>query len=136
MCKSIELLNQMKALGAELVGQFKYLQKELGRCERIRQDILHKIENSEDLNSSVSYNYTKALNIISKHRRKIKNELTAIESHMKALGNYYLTAGASLGDIENRYDELSSKTGADYQPRVLKLDDNILQQVKEICGIE
>ena len=27
MCKSIELLSQMKSLGAELVGQFEYLKK-------------------------------------------------------------------------------------------------------------
>ena len=58
VCKSIELLNQMKSLGAELVKQFDYLQKELKRCERIRQDILHKIENSDDLNAPNSYNYT------------------------------------------------------------------------------
>lgn len=136
MCKSIELLSQMKSLGAELVGQFEYLKKELGKCERIRQDILHKIESIEDLNASASYNYTKALNIISKHRRKIKNELVAIEPYMKALGNYHKTAGATLGNIEIRYQTLSSKTGADYEPRVLNLNDNILTQVKEICGIE
>ena len=94
VCKSIELLNQMKSLGAELVKQFDYLQKELKRCERIRQDILHKIENSDDLNAPNSYNYTKALKVISQYRRKIKNELSAIEPHMEVLGKHYRVAGS------------------------------------------
>ena len=136
MCKSIELLNQMKSLGAELVKQVEYLQKELKRCERIRQDILHKIENSENLNASNSYNYTKALKVISQYRRKIKNELLAIEPHVNTIGKHYTMAGSALGAVQKNYKELSNKTGADYQPRVLKLDDNILTQVKEICGIE
>ena len=136
MCKSIELLNQMKSLGAELVKQVEYLQNELKRCERIRQDILHKIENSENLNASNSYNYTKALKVISQYRRKIKNELLAIEPHVNTIGKHYIMAGSALGTVQKNYKELSNKTGADYQPRVLKLDDNILTQVKEICGIE
>lgn len=136
MCKSIELLNQMKSLGAELVKQVEYLQNELKQCERIRQDILHKIENSENLNASNSYNYTKALKVISQYRRKIKNELLAIEPHVNTIGKHYTMAGSALGTVQKNYKELSNKTGADYQPRVLKLDDNILTQVKEICGIE
>ena len=136
MCKSIELLNQMKSLGAELVKQVEYLQKELKRCERIRQDILHKIENSENLNASNSYNYTKALKVISQYRRKIKNELLAIEPHMNAIGRHYTMAGSALGTVQKRYKELSNKTGADYKARELNLDDNILAQVKDYCGVE
>lgn len=136
MCKSIELLNQMKSLGAELVKQVEYLQKELKRCERIRQDILHKIENSENLNASSSYNYTKALKVISQYRRKIKNELLAIEPHMNAIGRHYTMAGSALGTVQKSYKELSNKTGADYKARELNLDDNILAQVKDYCGVE
>ena len=136
MCKSIELLNQMKSLGAELVKQVEYLQNELKRCERIRQDILHKIENSENLNASNSYNYTKALKVISQYRRKIKNELLAIEPHMNAIGRHYAMAGSALGTVQKSYKELSNKTGADYKARELNLDDNILAQVKDYCGVE
>lgn len=136
MCKSIELLNQMKSLGAELVKQVEYLQNELKRCERIRQDILHKIENSENLNASNSYNYTKALKVISQYRRKIKNELLAIEPHMNAIGRHYAMAGSALGTVQKGYKELSNKTGADYKARELNLDDNILAQVKDYCGVE
>ena len=136
MCKSIELLNQMKSLGAELVKQVEYLQNELKRCERIRQDILHKIENSENLNASNSYNYTKALKVISQYRRKIKNELLAIEPHMNAIGRHYAMAGSALGTVQKGYKELSNKTGADYKARELNLDDNILEKVKDYCGVE
>ena len=136
VCKSIELLNQMKSLGAELVKQFDYLQKELKRCERIRQDILHKIENSDDLNAPNSYNYTKALKVISQYRRKIKNELSAIEPHMNTIGKHYTMAGSTLGTVQKSYKELSNKTGADYKARELNLDDNILAQVKDYCGVE
>ena len=136
MCKSIELLNQMKSLGAELVKQVEYLQNELKQCERIRQDILHKIENSENLNASNSYNYTKALKVISQYRRKIKNELLAIEPHMNAIGRHYAMAGSALGTVQKGYKELSNKTGADYKARELNLDDNILAQVKDYCGVE
>lgn len=136
MCKSIELLNQMKSLGAELVKQVEYLQNELKQCERIRQDILHKIENSENLNASNSYNYTKALKVISQYRRKIKNELLAIEPHMNAIGRHYAMAGSALGTVQKSYKELSNKTGADYKARELNLDDNILAQVKDYCGVE
>ena len=136
MCKSIELLNQMKSLGAELVKQVEYLQNELKQCERIRQDILHKIENSENLNASNSYNYTKALKVISQYRRKIKNELLAIEPHMNAIGRHYAMAGSALGTVQKSNKELSNKTGADYKARELNLDDNILAQVKDYCGVE
>lgn len=136
MCKSVELLTQMKALGAELAEQFNHLQKELKRCERIRQDILHKIENSDDINAPMSYNYTKALKIISQYRRKIKNELTAIEPYMSAIGKHYVMAGSVLGNVQKGYNELSNKTGADYRSRELNLDENILMQVKEYCGVE
>lgn len=136
MCKSVELLTQMKTLGAELAEQFNYLQKELKRSERIRQDILHKIEGSNDLNAPMSYNYTKALKIVSQYRRKIKNELVTIEPHMKAMVKYYTTTGAVLGDVQKKHNELSNKTGADYQARELNLSDNILLQVKEYCGVE
>ena len=126
----------MKSLGAELVKQVEYLQNELKQCERIRQDILHKIENSENLNASNSYNYTKALKVISQYRRKIKNELLAIEPHMNAIGRHYAMAGSALGTVQKSYKELSNKTGADYKARELNLDDNILAQVKDYCGVE
>lgn len=136
MCKSRELLSQMQKLGAELVAQYNYLKTELARCEYVRQDILHKIEGGSDLTSALSYNYAKSLKLISERRRELKNELKAIEPHMKSLTNYYLTSGAVLGQVEKEYDKLANRTIANYCPRVLNLDDNILVQVKEFCGVE
>lgn len=139
--------NNAKDLAIELENvilkindQYNETVKEESRIDSIRDDIFHHIENNT-FNASQGYKYTKALQLIAKERRVIKQEratLQCLQNSLSPMQNKILDISKkaiNIYEIKNKQIERGSEG---YSPRVIKsIDKNdILNQVLQILNSE
>lgn len=79
MCKALEISSNILKYLSETETILKTLKLELKKCDLMRQDILHIIETS-NFSAFEGYRLCKVLKDISTQRRKIKNELSILDS--------------------------------------------------------
>ena len=75
MCKSLELIEQLKQSIQEIADHKTLLNNQLSTVDKKVSDILHYIELSENLNSVQGYNAYKLLREVTRERREIKNKI-------------------------------------------------------------
>lgn len=100
-----------------LPKEIEYLEKELIKCDNERQDLLHYVELGK-FNAYEGYKIAKDLQLVSRKRRKIKDELDVMQTAWSKLngklGNLNILNEA-IGDVRKT---LKQKENRYYKPRI------------------
>ncbi|MGL5717119.1 MAG: hypothetical protein ACRCX2_29145 [Paraclostridium sp.] len=138
MCKAKELALELESVVLRIQDEFKESTKELQRLDLMKEDVLHHMENN-NFNANQGYKYAKALQVISKERRIVKNEYVVLHSlnqRIESLNDKILKVASNTLKQHKKVKHIYSKGHDAYTPRIIKsLDKNdVLNQVIEILN--
>ena len=124
MCKSLELIEQLKKSIQEISDHKHYLNNQLSTVDKKVSDILHYIELSENLNSVQGYNAYKLLREVTRERREIKNkidEMNYLNQYMvqKSLAELTALDKVSANVTKVHTKNISEDSTKRYEVRVL-----------------
>lgn len=127
MCKALSCSEQLSNVISSARDDFDSLNHRLSVLDKMQQDILHTIENTNSIDLYEGWKLTKSLQEIRRERRKIKNELETMVILIRDLGHLKKTKSK----VEQKETELNNrlkKTNKGYKMRVLKSTEDILIQ--------
>ncbi|WP_207745431.1 hypothetical protein [Clostridium sp. 1001283B150210_160208_E6] len=127
MCKALSYSEQLSNVINSARDDFDSLNNRLSLLDKMQQDILHKIENTNSIDLYEGWKLTKSLQEIRRERRKIKDELETMVILIRDLGHLKKTKSK----VEQKETELNNrlkKTNKGYKMRVLKSTEDILIQ--------
>lgn len=127
----IEIINKVN-------NEYDNYKNELAKLDKMKSDVLHIIESKDNMNAAEGYKYSKALQLICKERRSVKNELSAMQyliTKTKLNNNSIKDTANNCIDVLNKKNALSSKGIEVYTSRVLDLSGgDVLENVKFILN--
>lgn len=136
MCKALSYSEQLSNVINSARDDFDSLNNRLSLLDKMQQDILHKIENTNSIDLYEGWKLTKSLQEIRRERRKIKNELETMVILIRDLGHLKKTKSK----VEQKETELNNrlkKTNKGYKMRVLKSTEDILIQThSKVISVE
>lgn len=136
MCKALSYSEQLSNVISSARDDFDSLNNRLSVLDKMQQDILHKIENTNSIDLYEGWKLTKSLQEIRRERRKIKNELETMVILIRDLGHLKKTKSK----VEQKETELNNrlkKTNKGYKMRVLKSTEDILIQThSKVISVE
>lgn len=138
MSNANSILNDLIEMINKVNDEYNYYKSELGKLDRMRSDILHLIESKDNMNVVQGYKYSKALQLICKERRSVKNNLSAITHLMhktKLDNNSIKNTAEHCISILNEKNEISNKGIESYTSRIVDVvNSDVLESVKDILN--
>lgn len=131
MCKATDYASQLISIFNDIGNERNKLSQKLRDLDLAEQDVLHKLE-FKNFNIVQGYDLAKGLKDIRISRRKIKNELKALEDLMKTTCNFIKPIVKAKDTIGNNYYKIV--TTSRYNPRRINFNNDIRIEVKTIIG--
>lgn len=117
MCIAKEIVNNLIQLLDQVETEYKNLTEQHSKCDKIEQDILHKVENS-NFNACEGFYLAKNLQEVRRYRRLVKNEIPTMDA-LKS----YINIKQLKSQFENTLKNINTaeeKLGKKYHPKILK----------------
>lgn len=115
MCKAEEYIVDLNNLFLNIENDWKFLNSELSRLDKMQDDLLHQIE-FQNFNAAQGYKLAKVLKTVRNQRRIVKNEIEIFHSLRNITRTCFKRLESSVRAKKRNHQK------AIYHPKVIKTE--------------